>query len=122
MSRIEKTIRLFDIYGSYFNLRINNQAKFRSILGGLLSLITMGVFLFCMLTFGQEFYHKRNLKVSIKNGFFEDADIPTMKKNDYESKTIIFMLGDNVLNRFYPAYFDKVSLIFNLIKNANQIF
>lgn len=106
MSKIERAIQIFDIYGSYFNLRINNQAKFKSVLGGVLSIITMAVFLFCILSFGQDFYKKKNPKVSLKEGFFDDDKIPKLSGNDYENKTIILMVDKSMDNRVFPSFFN----------------
>jgi hypothetical protein len=122
MSKIERAIQIFDIYGSYFNLRINNQAKFKSVLGGVLSILTMAVFLFCILSFGQDFYKKKNPKVSIKEGFFDDDKIPILSGNDYENKTIILMVDTSMDSRVYPSYLNTKEQSYYLLPKCEQEF
>jgi len=109
MSKIERGIKLFDIYGSYFNLRINNQAKFKSILGGVLSIMTMGVFLFCILSFGEDFYLRKNPKVSIKEGFYDDGKIPVLNGTEYEEKSILFAISKYADNIIEPVIFYSIN-------------
>jgi len=115
MSKLFRVIKLFDIYGSYFNLRINNQAKFKSIMGGLFSLITMGVFMFCILSFGQDFYYKRNPKISVKESFLPDEEAYILTGDDYQDKNIMLSF-----NRAYDRIF--IPLLFNIYEsNFTQI-
>jgi hypothetical protein len=108
MSKIASTIKLFDIYGSYFNLRINNEAKFKSTLGGILSIITMGILIFCIVNFGQNFYYKKNPKVSIKDGFFLDSEIPVVSGNQYPDTYIFFSFPSYIDNILFPVLYQIV--------------
>jgi hypothetical protein len=110
MSKVFRAIKLFDIYGSYFNLRINNQAKFKSIIGGFFSLITMAVFMFCILSFGQDFYYKRNPKISVKESFLPDKEPYQLQGNAYEDKHIMLYF-----NRDYDDIF--VPVLYNIYKS-----
>ena len=111
MSKMEKAIQIFDIYGSYFSLRINNQAKFKSILGGVLSIITMGVLLFCILSFGEDFYKKKNPKVSIKEGFYADGEIPILNGTEYEEKSILIAISKYADNIIEPVIIYSINNI-----------
>jgi hypothetical protein len=102
MTKFSNTIKLFDIYGSYFNLRINNQAKFKSTIGGLFSIITMGIFLFCILNFGKNFYYKINPKISIQESFLPDDAPYITTGGSYENKTIIFSYSADYKNVLLP--------------------
>jgi len=103
MSKIAKTIKLFDIYGSYFNLRINNEAKFKSTLGGILSIMTMGVLIFCVVNFGQNFFYKKNPKVSIKDGFFLDKEIPIVSGDQYPDTYMYLSIPNYLENILFPV-------------------
>jgi hypothetical protein len=79
MPQISKFIKTFNIYGNFFNLRINRSAKFKSVIGGFLSFITMGVLTFCVMIFGKDFFEKLHPKVAVEDGLFEDIAIPLLK-------------------------------------------
>lgn len=53
-------IRALDIYSTKYTMRINNQTNFKTILGGLLSLFTLGFLIFCFYFFGLDFYKRQN--------------------------------------------------------------
>jgi hypothetical protein len=79
MSIVFKLVKSLDIYGNFFNLRINRSAKFKSVIGGFLSLITMVILIFCIVIFGKDFYSRTNPKVTIEEGLFDDRSIPFLK-------------------------------------------
>jgi len=120
MSKLENTIKMFDIYGSYFNLRINNQAKFKSVLGGLFSVITMAIFLFCIFNFGHDFYNKVNPKVVTKNGFYQT--VPVLSGNDYENKTVVLMTGNSIKGKFLPSIFSLQNSTFSPLHHCDENF
>jgi hypothetical protein len=88
MKRIQNMVRTFDIYGDYFSLRIHNQSKFKSLAGGLLSGITLVIMIFCFISFGKDFYLRKNPKMNMELGFYNDSSIPNLNGTEYPNKTI----------------------------------
>ena len=74
---MNKFFKLFDIYGGEFNLRINGQTKFRSVTGGFFSFITMAIFIWTVISFGKDFYQRKNPKITMQDGFFNENDKTT---------------------------------------------
>lgn len=106
MSQLSNLVKVFDIYGSNFNLRINNQSKFKSVTGGLLSLITMGVLVFCIVTFGRQFYLRLNPFISIEEGIYMGgSDTPFLMNNSYQENNVIFFSIDKQYDLRYKPYF-----------------
>jgi hypothetical protein len=103
MSKLIESIKLFDIYGSYFNLRINNQAKFKSTIGGIFSIITMAVFLFCVINFGKQFIYKLNPRISVQTSFLPDDKPYVMTGSKYQNKTMIVALQSQFKNILLPV-------------------
>jgi hypothetical protein len=84
MVTISSIVKKFDIYGNYFQLRINNQTKFKTFSGGLLSLITFIVFILCVLSF--DLFERKNPKISIEEGLFQDSQVPLLNGTEYPIK------------------------------------
>jgi hypothetical protein len=81
---------MFDIYSNFFQLRINNQKKFQTTIGGFFSLITIIILVICILSFGDDFFSKTNPKVVIEEGLFMN-DTPILNGTEYMNRT--FILG-----------------------------
>jgi hypothetical protein len=92
MPKLVNLIRLFDIYGNYFQLRINNQTKFKTLYGGLLSLVTFIILILCILSFGNDFFKRQNPKVTLEEGLFQDDEIPILTGGDYPIKPGLIMV------------------------------
>jgi uncharacterized small protein (DUF1192 family) len=95
MNKISRTVKSFDMYGDYFSLRINNENKFKSIAGGLLSIVTIFIMIFCFISFGKDFYMRKNPKVNKEVGFFNDSSIPSLNGTEYPNKTMVFFYSKN---------------------------
>jgi hypothetical protein len=89
MHRMSNVLKSFDIYGDYFNLRINSQSKFKSLAGGVLSIITLFIMIFCFISFGKDFYLRKNPKVNKELGYYNNTSIPTLNGSEYSNKTIV---------------------------------
>jgi hypothetical protein len=96
---MDNFFKVFDIYGSEFNLRINGQTKFRSGVGGLMSMITMGVFIWTVVSFGRDFYMRENPKITIGDGIYPEESIPVLNGSDYQEKYIVLQ---------YEREYDKI--------------
>jgi hypothetical protein len=96
---MESFFKIFDIYGSEFNLKINGQTKFRSVIGGFMSIITMAVFIWTVMSFGRDFYLRENPKITVGDGIYTDEKIPILHGSDYQEKFVIIQ---------YEREFDKI--------------
>ncbi len=85
----EKVFRIFDIYGSPFNLRINGQSKFKSATGGFFSIITFAVLMITIIYFGKNFYRRQNPKLTVEEGLYQNLEMPILDGSDYESKFLV---------------------------------
>lgn len=103
MTKLGTMIKAFDIYGNYFQLRIKDQTKFKSIIGGILSIITLGVLIFCFVVFGRDFYKRKNPRILIEDGFYEDDSIPIFNGTLYEEQYFILAF-EKQLNYFSVPY------------------
>jgi hypothetical protein len=70
MGKFTSFVKLFYIYGNFFQLRINNQKKFQTAIGGFFSLITIIILVMCILNFGADFFSRAAPKVVIEEGLF----------------------------------------------------
>jgi hypothetical protein len=113
MSKLGKFIRLFDIYGNYFQLRINNQTKFKTLSGGLLSLLTLIILILCVLSFGNDFFKRKNPKISIEEGLFQDSEIPILNGTEYPVKPVVIST--------YKSFFTYSKLKVTNLKNNTVI-
>ena len=63
---IKSIISSFDFYGSLFNFTINRERIFKTLLGGLISLITFCLIFYTSFLFGKDFFYRTNPKVLIQ--------------------------------------------------------
>jgi hypothetical protein len=96
---MDKFFKIFDIYGSEFNLKINGQSKFRSVIGGFMSMMTMAVFIWTVMSFGRDFYLRENPKITIGDGIYPEESIPVLHGSEYQEKFVILQ---------YERDFDKI--------------
>jgi hypothetical protein len=98
MSAIQSFIKLFDVYGNYFQMRINNQAKFKTLLGGIFSIITFIILILCLFSMGSDFFTKQNPKISIEEGLFQEDEIPTLNGTEYPLKPVLILVSKSFSN------------------------
>jgi hypothetical protein len=99
MPDLTRFIKFFDIYGNYFQLRINNQTKFKTVLGGIFSLLTLIILVLCVLSFGNDFFNRTNPKISIEEGLYQDSEIPVLNGTEYPTKPAIIMVPKTFSNQ-----------------------
>jgi hypothetical protein len=86
---LKKLLKIFDIYGSQFNLRINGQSKFKSAAGGIFSMVTIGILLITIIYFGKNFYRRLNPKLTVEEGLYRNSEIPILEGEDYDTRFVI---------------------------------
>jgi hypothetical protein len=97
-----------DIYGGEFHLLINGSHKFKSIAGGILSLLTLGVFIWTVLIFADSFINRKNPMLRVQEGFFSNSTI--ISRSDFKDKIIIFEISKKITK--YAAL--ATSQVYNL--------
>jgi hypothetical protein len=96
-------ISSIDMYGTTFQFTTNKKTKFRTIMGGILSLITFGVLIAFSFLFGQNFFYRVN--PSIVSHIANPEKFPPLIKLTGENLFIPFQIADNNLA---PAAFEGI--------------
>ena len=60
-----------DIYGTPFNFTIGNSSKYKTKIGGVLTLITIALFVLITLAFGQDFFNRNTPRILSETRFPE---------------------------------------------------
>lgn len=87
---MKELIKGIDIYGASYEFRIQNSTSIKSLIGGAMTLITVGFFAFVFVIFGHDFYMKLNPKVLIQDKIHSDEQL--YKLNNYTVKGKILVL------------------------------
>ena len=96
---MNKIFKIFDIYGSDFNLRINGETKFKSAPGGILSMLTIAVLIWTVVSFGRDFYLRENPRITIEDGIYPGSEIPVLNGSNYQERILVLQ---------YEKIFDKM--------------
>jgi hypothetical protein len=113
MATISSIVKKFDIYGNYFQLRINNQTKFKTFSGGLLSLITLIVLILCIISFGKDLFERKNPKISIEEGLFQYGEVPLLNGTEYPIKPALMAIQ--------KSFSDIAKIKINYITNGTRV-
>jgi hypothetical protein len=103
MSKLRNFIKLFDIYGNYFQLRINNQTKFKTCSGGLLSIVTLVILIFRILSYGSDFFNRESPKISIEEGLFQSKS-PLVNGTEYPIKPMMLVIVKYITDVAKPTF------------------
>ncbi len=102
-----KRIKNFDIYGTLFNLTIYQHSKYKSILGGFVSMITIAWLVLIIYYFGLDFYTRDNPRILSQEKFPEERTIYDTINETTFPVMFEFFLADgtpfNISNIFYPT-------------------
>jgi hypothetical protein len=93
MSKLANLIRIFDIYGNYFQLRINNQSKFTTISGGFITLLTFIILALYILSLSNDFLKRKNPNISVEEGLFQDSELPVLNGTEYPIKPVLLTVA-----------------------------
>jgi hypothetical protein len=85
-------IKFLDLYGDYYQLRFADQAKFKTVFGGTFSTVTIIFLILCFLYFGDDFFKRKQPKISIEEGLFETNEIPDLNGTEYPVKPIVIQM------------------------------
>ena len=128
MKTIQTLIRTADLYGTHFNFRIQDNYKFKTEIGGVLSIITLALFIASIFIFGDNFFHSLNPTTSFEKGIYKDDDVPlnnytTTKPTDEKSYFIMVVRKSYLkMNKFVLKNMDsKGSIGVPLDSNPNNM-
>ena len=100
MEKINDGLKALDIYGDYFYFRIGNQTKYKTAFGGLLSTLTIAVFIFVLYEFGINFVSRLNPSTSAATSFYNATKSSFLYQDMYSENTVILgvsrKLSDNI--------------------------
>ena len=98
MEKIENVFKIFDIYCDYFYFRIGNENKYKTSLGGILSMLTLGIFIFIIYEFGQIFLFKLNPSTTTEIEFYNPSE--GFLTGDKYSDTLMIFGVDSTLQDY----------------------
>lgn len=88
-------ISYFDIYGSLFNFTINKELKFKTFVGGLITIITSVFAIYISFEFGKNFFFKTNPIILLNKEIIDDFEIIKTSNSNY---TIAIRIEDHLGN------------------------
>ena len=129
MNQIKSFIKSFDLYGSYFQFRINKGMKFKTEYGGVLSLFSLGVLITLIVQLGGNLFYERNPSSSYEKGIYKIKDIPVYSQdllNSTRMKKYIFI---QIPYPYASLYYFEVSnlmkkkgiYVTNIMKNEDSV-
>jgi hypothetical protein len=117
-----RIMRLFDIYGNYFQLRLGDQSKFKTPFGGLFTILTLLILLFCILNFSSDYVNKRKPRVYTEEGLYQDNEIPVLNGTEYPLKPVMVVVPISFSNVAKPKINYKLNGTFysNYLEECNR--
>ena len=122
-----KCFQSLDFFGPPFNFTLFNEEKYKTSIGGFLSLISFIISIVLLFVIGSEFFFRENPKILISNEKPNKYEIVNINKNDF---LIAWKIADkngnkvNISNKIYPFvyYFNiQKSSLSNKIIQSNKI-
>ena len=122
-----KCFQSLDFFGPPFNFTLFNEEKYKTSIGGFLSLTSFIISIVLLFVIGSEFFFRENPKILISNEKPNRYDIVNINKNDL---LIAWKIADkngnkvNISNKIYPFiyYFNiQKSSLSNKIIQSNKI-
>ena len=92
MSKVSSILKASDVFGSKYDFSIQGSDSIKTIAGGIMSVLISLFFLFVIIAFGQDFYHKKNPKVLIQQKIQTDQELYALNNYTMENKTMIVMV------------------------------
>lgn len=126
MKKIVPIISSFDTYGTLFNFTINRELKFKTFIGGIISLLTFLFIVYTTFLFGEDSFFRRNPKIVFMQEKFltESNRLKISNKN----LTVAWRIEDsNRKQVLYPNDFFYSSIVYyssfySVEKNETLIF
>jgi hypothetical protein len=104
-----KYFKIVDFYGGEFNLLINGSSKFKSVVGGILSAITVSILMWVIFDLGSDFIYRTNPYIKTDDNLF--VNFSSITGADYPNKTIFFEA---------PKYLKKLAVLWAFQTNRDE--
>lgn len=125
MSVIEN-LKLVDIYGADFSILIRNSKKMNTVIGAILTILTFCFFVFVTISFGDNFYNKKNPIVIIQNKVLSYNETYLLNNSTAPSRLVILKMSkfmDDISNFLIDAaipYTFQKNKTYGLVTPCNQ--
>lgn len=113
---MEKLIKYCDIYGDYYTMRINGANKFKTMSGGLLSLVTIIFLILIIIVLGKDFYNRNNPTVSFEEKHDSNLQDTFNIPDSLNNNKIFVIYADALYIRDYAigySYLNSTSNLYN---------
>jgi hypothetical protein len=108
MSKFISFLKFLDLYGNTFQWRVANQSKYKSLSGGVFTILTLAIIILLTFTFGNDLFYRRNPKIYTEEGLYQDNEIPVLNGTEYPIKPVMLALPKAYTNVAKPRlYFSK---------------
>ena len=87
-------LKALDIYGQPISFTIHSQQKFKTFIGSLLSIATLGVAIFFTIIFGSDFFNRTNPRVSVETQVFPKGNLISVNPSNFNFGYKIYNLAD----------------------------
>jgi hypothetical protein len=126
MKKISSLIKNSDIYGAEFQISVQNEKSIKTVLGGLLTILTFGFFLFTFIVFGYDFYYKQNPNVISQEKLYTEEEIYAMNNQTIYEVSVVLKMSKQLSTETYfiidanePYTFQKKKL-YNYVKHCSE--
>lgn len=126
MKTISSLVRNSDIYGAQFQIYVQNEKSIKTVLGGLLTILTLGFFLFTFIVFGYDFYYKQNPNVISQEKLYTEEEIYNMNNQTIHNVSVVLKMSKRLSEETYflvdanePYTFQKKKL-YNYLKHCKE--
>lgn len=104
MTTLDKIIKHCDIYGDHYSMKINGSSKFKTVSGGMFSLITIGFLIFTIISFGQDFVRRDNPQTSFEEKFDPKLNFINITESANEDKTIVLIASREEIKNYFVGF------------------
>ena len=100
---IKKSLIAIDIYGQSLTLTVENEVKVRTLLGGVLSFLTIGMIIGAAWATGSDLIYKNEPTIDLEDQLYKERPVMNLDKYTFP---ISFCIQDYSQNTFnIPEYF-----------------
>jgi len=87
-------LKALDIYGQPISFTIHSEQKFKTFVGSILSLVTLGLAIFFTIIFGSDFFYRTNPKVSVERQVFPKGNLVSVNPFNFNFGYRIYNLAN----------------------------
>lgn len=119
-------VKQIDIFGADFSITIENSRKMKTTYGALMTVLTFCFFVFVVISFGDDFYNRKNPKVIIQRKVLSDEELYDLNNSTVKSRVLIFKvtkLLDDISNFLVDAsipYSFQNNKTYGMVQSCNH--